>query len=221
MTLSHQFNPRYLVDGLLSTAAEFYRRGWMWGTSGNLSVKLAAAPLAVAITGSGANKGELTVKDMAIVPDAARGQVPWAAMCRARPSAETAVHLAIYRSLPDVGAVYHVHTVASTLISLEEAARAEGPSAIEVRDLEMLKGWGVEWSGPSIKASIPIFPNRPSMEALAEDFSRHLATAPAVPVVIVPGHGMTVWGKSPNEARNRLEIAEFVCQVLAQQRLAR
>lgn len=221
MTLTHPRNPRHLVDSLLSTAAEFYRRGWMWGTSGNLSVKLTADPLAVAITGSGANKGELTVSDMAIVPDAARNQVPWAAMCRAKASAETPIHLAIYRSRPEVGAIYHVHTVASTLISLDEAARAEGRSSVEVRDLEMLKGWGVEWSGRSIEASIPVFPNRSEMDALADDFLRHLATPPAVPIVIVAGHGMTVWGKTPHEARNRLEIAEFVCQVLWQQRLAR
>ncbi len=31
---------------------------------------------------------------------------------------------------------------------------------------------------------------------------------------------MTVWGRTPEEARNRLEIAEFICQVLWQQRLA-
>ena len=30
------------VDALIETAAEFYRRGWMWGTSGNLSVKVTA-----------------------------------------------------------------------------------------------------------------------------------------------------------------------------------
>ena len=190
----------------------------MWGTSGNLSVKLSSAPLAVGITGSGASKGKLSIADLALVPEEGRAAVPWAGLLHATPSAETAIHLAIYRALPDVGAIYHVHTVASTLLGLEAQAHAEGDAYLEVTDLEMLKGWGVEWSGSTLKTRIPVLRNLESMDALAADFQRLLAAGQTLPVTFVAGHGMTVWGRTHAEARNRLEIAEFISQVLWQRR---
>ena len=138
----------------------------------------------------------------------------------AKASAETPIYLAIYQQLPDVGAVFHVHTVASSLLSMARPSKGEGPGALEVAGFEMLKGWGIRWEGDELKAQVPVLPNRASMEELAEEFHRVLAQGPAVPAILVAGHGVTVWGSTPREARDRLEIAEFLCQALWQQRLA-
>ena len=208
------------VNALIENAVEFYRRGWMWGTSGNLSVKVAAEPQAIAITGSGVSKGEITHADLAIVPEEAREEHPWLGPAGAKASAETPLHLAVYQHLPDVGAVFHVHTVASSLLSMACSSKGEGPWALEIAGFEMLKGWGIDWQRDSLKAQVPVLPNRASMEKLAEEFHRVLAQGPAVPAILVAGHGLTVWGSTPREARNRLEVAEFLCQALWQQRPA-
>ena len=221
MKPQEQNSAQVLVESLLSSSADFYRRGWMWGTSGNLSAKIASSPLTIAITGSGASKGELTAADISIVPDDAVAKLDWAVVCRATPSAETVIHRTVYETIPQAVLVYHVHTVASTALSLAVVAQSRGPSYLEVQDVEMLKGWGVAWSGPSLSARIPILPNRESMQVLADDLRRRLAGGVTVPVVLVAGHGMTVWGRTPAETRSRLEVAEFICQVLWQQRLGR
>lgn len=214
-------DPRDLVHTLIRYAADFYQRGWMWGTSGNLSARLLASPLAIAITGRGASKGELSLTDIAIAPEEARAKVPnLPAACRSHPSAETAIHLAVYRERPDAGAVFHVHTVASTALSLTYPPERDGPKGLEVAGLEMLKGWDVPWRDGALRTRIPVLPNQESMEALAGEFARLIAQGTTVPCILVAGHGMTVWGRTPEEARNRLEIAEFICQVLWQQRLA-
>ena len=214
-------DPRDLVRTLIRYAADFHQRGWMWGTSGNLSAKLSASPLAIAITGSGASKGELTLTDIAIAPEEARSAVPDLPACRGQASAETAIHLAVYRSRPDAGAVFHIHTVASTALSLAHAPGLAAPGEVEVTGLEMLKGWNTPWQVGGLRALIPVLPNLESMDALAREFTRLFAQGTTVPCILVAGHGMTVWGRTPEEARNRLEIAEFICQVLWQQRLAK
>ncbi len=44
---------------LIDAATDFYRRGWLLGTSGNLSAVLRQDPFRIAITGSGVDKGHL------------------------------------------------------------------------------------------------------------------------------------------------------------------
>ena len=86
----------------------------MWGTAGNLSIRLKSKPLSIAITPSGLNKGHLDKKDLLTITDEKssagfpRGLVP---------SSETVIHQAVYRAVPGAGAVFHVHPVYSTLIS--------------------------------------------------------------------------------------------------------
>ena len=209
-----------LAEALIGAATEFYARGWMWGTSGNLSVKLANDPLTFAITGSGVDKGELTRAELAVVPVEAQKDVPSLGSSGLKASAESAIHQVLYERLPDVGAVYHVHTVASTLLSRACVSEGDGPWWLEITGFEMLKGWGVAWVEDEIRTKVPVLSNRADMRALAADFRRTLSTEVTAPIILVVGHGMTVWGRTPMEAKNRLEIGEFLCQALWQQRLA-
>ena len=213
------------IDALIATAREFYQRGWMWGTSGNLSARLSTTPEVIAITGSGASKGSLGLEDIVVLPEEHRTALGLV-RARALPSSETAIHQAVYRNVAGAGAVLHVHTVASTLVMAPIPAFLPGRGKkkadrersalryIDVFGLEMLKGWGIGWENGELRALIPVLPNQASMADLAAAFSTLLAAKPQVPVVFVEGHGMTVWGASLEEARDRLEIAEFICQVL-------
>jgi ribulose-5-phosphate 4-epimerase/fuculose-1-phosphate aldolase len=95
-----------------------YRRGWMEGTSGNVSVRLAGTGDLAVITASGCSKGELTAADTVCV--GARSGDPIGPSPH-RPSAETVIHAALYRVLPGCGAVIHAHCPHATVA----ASRAE------------------------------------------------------------------------------------------------
>jgi L-fuculose-phosphate aldolase len=71
------------------------------GRSGNASLRLDQGNIVV--TRSGAAKGRLTDRDFCLVDGAGR------LLEGERPSTETGMHLAIYRTLPEVSAVLHTH----------------------------------------------------------------------------------------------------------------
>lgn len=210
------------IDGLIAAARAFHERGWMLGTSGNLSARLDSGPIAadgpvIAITGSGASKGALTYPDIAVLPEESRALLPALGAARRGPSAESAIHRTVYERLPEVGAVFHVHTVASTALS-RAAAEGGAPSPVVVEGLEMLKGLGVSWRDGVLRAELSVLANRADMGALAEEVGALLDGGAPLPALLVSGHGLTVWGATIEQARNRLEAAEFICEVLWSER---
>lgn len=206
------------LETLARMSREFYRRGWMWGTSGNLSVKIQDDPRYFAITASGVSKGELTEQDIVVVeagnggPFSVRPVVP----TKTKPSAEASIHAAIYDGVPKAGAVFHVHTISSTLISDAEK-EVEGPNFLHIPPYEMTKGWGIPHAS---ETSVPLFHNWPEVDRISAEVKRYLISPPLVPVLIVRGHGVTVWGKDMEQAKNHLEIAEFLFQLMWQKSLA-
>ena len=213
------------IDGLIAAARSFHERGWMLGTSGNLSARLDSGPVGangpvIAITGSGASKGALDYADIAVLPEESRALLPALGAPRRTPSAESAIHRTVYERQPDAGAVFHVHTVASTALSRAAATGNEGaPSPVVAEGLEMLKGLGVSWRDGVLRAEIPVLANRADMGALAEDVGALLDAGDApLPALLVAGHGLTVWGATIEQTRNRLEAAEFICGVLWSER---
>ena len=178
----------------------------MMGTSGSLSLRLGDDPLRVLITISGVDKGALAsdhfleVADFTGIADPKASSEAFYEGGR-RPSGETLVHEAIYRRVRDAGACYHVHSVAGTVISLE------GPTTY--RDLEMLKGLG-RWE-PGAAVTVPVVPNHPDIPELARAVGD--AIDPAVPGVLVAGHGLYAWGPDPARCKRHVEILEFLFQV--------
>lgn len=212
------------IDELIAAARSFYERGWMLGTSGNLSARLDAGPAGpggpvIAVTGSGAGKGALGYADIAVLPEEGRALLPALGPPRRGPSAESAIHRMVYERLPEVGAVFHVHTVASTALSRAAAAGDGAPRPVAAEGLEMLKGLGVSWRGGVLRAEIPVLDNRSDMAVLAQEVGALLDGAGVpLPALLVAGHGLTVWGATIEQARNRLEGAEFICEVLWSER---
>ncbi len=206
------------LDMLARMSREFYRRGWMWGTSGNLSVKIQDDPRYFAITASGVSKGDLTEQDIVIVesPSGTPLSVKPVVQTRSKPSAEASIHAAIYDGVPNTGAVFHVHTISSTLVSDAEK-EGEGMSFLRIPPYEMTKGWGMPHAS---EVKVPLFHNWPDVERIAGEVKRYLSNEPQVPVLIVRGHGVTVWGKDMDQAKNHLEIAEFLFQLMWQKSLS-
>jgi methylthioribulose-1-phosphate dehydratase len=194
---------RDLRSQLIQHAHEFHQRGWMLGTAGNLSARLAEDSFW--ITASGCSKGELTPEQFVCVSNT--GDVLVRPTPNAKPSAEASIHQAIYALFPEARACYHVHSVPATLLS------SQSNDDLMLPAIEMIKGLGV-WETDSV-VKLALFPNHSHVPQIADDISaRFQQQAPDVPACLIRNHGITVWGASPEEARNRVEVIEFLFQYL-------
>jgi len=206
-----------LLSALAGYGRQFYERRWMWGTSGNLSVKLRQSPLEIAITPSGCNKGALTPSDLIVLKGASTDKRGAAAGPSSRtPSAETIIHQTIYQTLPGCGAVFHIHPLYPTIISGLYGHPSQ-PQRLHIDWFEMMKGVGI---GDEESAEVPILPNWQDVSLIAHDIRQYLLGTPKVlPVALIYNHGLTGWGRTPEEARNYLEIMDYVCEYLYLKRL--
>ena len=195
------------AEALAAFSRDLYARGWLPGTSGNLSVRLPDGYGRALITGSGLDKGSLGPGDTLTV-DIATSRATEPVPAGTRPSAETAIHTAVYRCVPEAGAVIHAHSPYATALACRTAAAGRLP----LRDLELLKGLGL--ADPSA-TELPVFANRPEVDRIAREVADHLSDRPgAPPALLIADHGVTVWGRDLAQARNRLECVEAMCHLL-------
>lgn len=178
------------------------KRAWTPATSGNFSVRVDLDR--IAITRSGVDKGALTTSDVLIQPlDAplAPGS-----------SAEAALHARRYRDADDVGAIFHIHGLASAVIG--RAHVAEG--AVRIQGWELQKALaGVKTHEATIET--PVFANDQDVAALALRVSERFASpasdgAVRAPGYLLAGHGLYAWGRDAIEAVRHLEALETLFQ---------
>jgi len=192
------------AQSLAATAKSLHARGWMLGTSGNLSAVVHPEPLLIAMTPSGVDKGELSAEQILLVDQ--RAQVVFGP--QAKPSDETLLHLEIVK-LRQAGAVLHTHSVWNTILS-DLFADQRG---LIIEGYEMLKGLaGVtthehrEW--------LPIIDNSQDMHELAASISKVLAEQTAAHGFLLNKHGLYSWGKDLREAKRHIEILEFLLETV-------
>ena len=168
----------------------------MPGTSGNLSVVLAADPLRLAVTVSGADKGELTHSDIVMVDEngAAVDDHPGR-----RPSAEGGLHARIAMTAA-AGAVVHLHLLAAVV------AAQRWPDGVPLAGLEMLKGLGRTTHDD--RMVVPVIDNSQDMQVLGKAFDAVFQAD--TPAVIVAGHGLCAWGADLHETRQRVECLDWL-----------
>ncbi|MEV6324507.1 S-methyl-5-thioribose-1-phosphate isomerase [Nocardia sp. NPDC051787] len=190
---------------IAEVARELYRRGWMPGTAGNISVRTGATAV---VTGSGLSKGELTERDMVTVRVA--DSAPVSDHGR-KPSAETTIHTAVYRT-GSAQAVVHIHPPFATALATRSAVPG-APTTLRITDYELIKGLG--GTDPAA-ADIPVFPNWPDVPRIGADIERYLFDHPdALPVLFIAGHGITAWGDNLSQARDRAECLEALCELVS------
>lgn len=178
--------------------------GWAPATSTNYSVRLPdnAAPAYCAITSSGVDKGSIEVEHILAIdrqgkPIDAEG---------AQPSAETPLHVLLYRAMR-AGAVLHTHSLSAALLS--QLARDEGQ--VRLTGWELLKGLrGIDTH--EAETSLPIFPNSQDMQALSSHVEQSLSKERACYGFLPAGHSLYVWGKDLPEAKRHLEVLEYLLQ---------
>ncbi|HEY3872682.1 MAG TPA: methylthioribulose 1-phosphate dehydratase [Actinocrinis sp.] len=185
---------------LAAESARFAGLGWMRGTSGNLSAVLSTDPLHLAVTVSGADKGELTSRDVVVVDEGGRA-VPDQPRPGQVPSAEAGLHARI-AAHTGAGAVVHVHTLPAVL------AAHYWPDGVVLRNLEMLKGIGRAAHGEDVR--LPVVGNDQDMRVLGDAFEKAYDRAAPVPVLLVGRHGLYAWGRDLAQARHHTEIVDWL-----------
>lgn len=197
------------IEELCALARECARRGWVPATSGNFSVRDAGSGH-IFISRSGLDKGQMTGGDLLELDGAGkvlRGE--------GRPSAETGLHVMLYRGRPHARAIAHVHTVWNTLLS----ARCvdEGRVAIEGYELEKALS-GVKSHAHCER--VPVIANSQDYHTLARELEEALNESPQAHGILLSGHGLYTWGTSVAEARRHLEALEFLFEVECRRRMA-
>jgi methylthioribulose-1-phosphate dehydratase len=184
------------TEELIRAGRFFFERGWVPATAGNFSARLDARHLL--ITASGRHKGELDAEGFLVVTPEGEVLPPGG-----KPSAETALHLMLYRREPLLGAVLHTHSLPATLLS------RLSPRGV------VLEGYEVQKALPGVdshtaRVEVPVFPNDQDIPRLAARVEDFLRVHPGTWGYLIEGHGLYTWGRTVVEARRHVEAFEFL-----------
>ena len=180
------------AEQIIAASRLLAARGWAPAGAGNYSHRRPSGD--IAITVSGAHKASLHADDVMAI------DVDGHPLDGRRPSAEAALHLAVYRLYPKATAVLHTHSVPAVVIS-----RRIGGS-LRLAGYELLKAFpGVETHDCAVE--LPVFDNSQDMAALAVTVAAALIVKPA-PAFLIRDHGLYGWGETMDEALRVVEAAE-------------
>lgn len=166
-------------------------------TSGNLSARLSEQEFL--ITASGIHKGKLQDTDFL------RVDVNGAMLDndQRKPSAETLLHVQLYRHYPEINIVLHPHSVNSTVLS----RRLSGH--LQLGEYEILKAFpGIETHDTSV--TIPVFENLQDIPQLVKNIEPFLSASMPIPAYLIRGHGYYTWGVDLADALKHIEALEFL-----------
>ena len=189
---------RRIASDVALAATALAARGWAPATAGNFSGRVDERH--ATITVSGRDKGKLTERDFLLL-DLDGGIIDG----DGRPSAETPLHLQLYRHDPAIGAVLHTHSPNQTV-----AGRVlEHDGAIRFENYELLKAFrGVDTHATRIE--LPVFDNTQDMDALAAAVEARLRSGEPLFGYLIKGHGIYAWGTDLADAARHLEAFDFL-----------
>lgn len=183
------------AEALIEAGHALYARGMVPATSGNFSARLSDGNLAITV--SGRHKGQLTEADIMRVDAAGRS------LDERRPSAETLLHVQIYRRFPQARAVLHPHSVNATLLSRLRTDH------LLLQDYELLKAFpGVDTHDCTV--TVPIFPNKQDIAELAAEVDVYMDRDEDLHGYLISGHGFYTWGEDVTAALRHVEAFEFL-----------
>ena len=173
-------------------------KGWAPATAGNYSMRLDDGSFAVTV--SGRHKGRLTPDDVM------RVDADGASLDGKTPSAETALHLQIYRLFPTVGAVLHSHSPGA--VGMSRAVDGTGFALTRHEMLKVLPGIATH----DISVTLPIVDNSQDMGVIAAHIEPALLATAAIPAYLIRGHGLYGWGATMAEAERVIEGIEWMIE---------
>ncbi|BDU69258.1 aldolase [Geothrix oryzae] len=179
-----------LLQDLLDACRHLHAGGLLAASDGNLSLRLADGR--IAMTPSGVPKAKVKREDLAYL--ALDGTI-----LSGRPSSERAMHLAIYRAVPEARAIVHAHPPTAIAWSLARPELRELPSD-GLPEVILAAG------------RIPIVPMAiPGTEAMGTNL---LPFLPGHRLMILARHGGLCWGEHLDEATGGIERLEQVAEIL-------
>ncbi|MED5239383.1 MAG: methylthioribulose 1-phosphate dehydratase [Pseudomonadota bacterium] len=184
---------------LAAIGQRIYGNGWSPATSSNYSVRL--NDQYAAVTQSGKDKGLLRETDIMAV------DMQGLPASSGKPSAETLLHTQLYRRYPDVGAVLHTHSHASTVLTLHWPANSLSLEGYEL--LKALDGYTTHES----RLVIPVFDNTQDIAALAEQVDAAMAQGDASHAYLIRGHGLYTWAEDLPTCYRQLEALEVLLAI--------
>ncbi|MBA3711363.1 MAG: aldolase [Pyrinomonadaceae bacterium] len=173
------------LKNLCEVADSFYRRGYAFGSTGNISVRIENQ---IWITPTGKPLNGLTPEHLSCL------DLEGASHNEIRPSKEFPFHLAVYRQKQEAQAIVHLHSTYSVAVSCLESFDPENP-------LPPLTPYYFMRVAPL--AVLPYF--RPGSEELAAAVGR---AAPSHNCLLLRNHGIICSGANLNEAVDRAEELE-------------
>ena len=195
-----------LKEQVLEANLEVVRRGlvlYTWGNASGIDRKKGL----VVIKPSGVPYDGMKATDMVVVD--LEGKVVEG---RFKPSSDTATHLVLYKSFPEIGGIVHTHSRAAT--SWAQARR----------EIPCFGTTHADYFHGSVPVTEPLSP-----EEIAAGYELNTGHAivrrfeglnpNAMPAVLLAGHAPFVWGKSPEEAAHNAVVLEEVA-LLALQTMA-
>jgi methylthioribulose-1-phosphate dehydratase len=173
-------------------------RGWTPATAGNFSARIDRRHATVTV--SGRDKGQLTANDFLLLD--LHGHVVDGV---GHPSAETPLHLQLYRRDPGIGAVLHTHSTNQTVAGRVLARAGE----IRFDGYELLKAFaGVGTHATSVE--LPVFSNSQDMDELARAVDARMGGREPLYGYLIEGHGIYAWGADLTDAVRHLEAFDFL-----------
>lgn len=177
----------YLVNSIVRYCSRLDQKGFGANHDGNISLKYEGNLLA---TPTSASKGDI-VPEMIITLDMDGKKIDGIG----KPFSEIQLHLAAYRSRPDISAVVHAHPPYATARGLvNEALRPSLPEAIV-----------------SIGGNIPVVPY--AMPGAPENNELIANALAETDVLMLQGNGVLSVGSDIEQAYLRLELVEHLAKI--------
>ncbi|MBQ1101195.1 class II aldolase/adducin family protein [Streptomyces sp. b94] len=190
---------------LSSVGESLRRRGWLLGTSGSVSVRSGEAVL---ITAGGLDNMVMTRQDTVMVDPIEGlpliGEVEW-------PPDETAVHLALYRRVPDCQAV-----ICARVPCAEAGAPLTCGSGHSRRAITGEPQTARTLGSPhACVLAPPAVADRLEASRIADEVVAALDAPAATPaVLLVQGNALVAWGRDADEALGKLECTRQLSHLL-------
>lgn len=182
--------------GIMAVGRRLDARGWAPATAGNYSARLEDG---FAVTASGWHKGRLT-EDGVLRLDAGGTVVG-----DGKSSAETHLHLSVYRLFPEAGAVLHGHSPQA--VGLSRAFRDLPEWRFSGH--EMIKVFPGHHTHEA-EIVLPIVDNSQDMHEIEAAVAPALTRSGAIPAYLIRDHGLYAWGRDLDEAERVLEAVEWL-----------